>query len=249
MFLIWQKPLDVVAPLYYNNKGISVGNPTKGGDFLEEILGNLRLFAGIDPAELSAMLACLEAKTRLYSRGEYLFRAGQSMESVALLLSGCVHIQREDYWGNLSILSEITAGDIFGESYAVPGGAPLAYDIVAVADSRVMLLNAARVITVCSNSCRFHNLLVRNLFGLLAEKNRILTQKLGHMAQRSTREKLLSYLFEQSRKAGSTSFTIAFNRQQLADFLAVDRSAMSAELSRMKRDGLLDYRRNRFTLK
>lgn len=92
------------------------------------------------------------------------------------------------------------------------------YDIVAVADSRVMLLNAARVITVCSNSCRFHNLLVRNLFGLLAEKNRILTQKLGHMAQRSTREKLLSYLFEQSRKAGSTSFTIAFNRPAAGGF-------------------------------
>lgn len=216
---------------------------------MTEALQHFRLFAGIDPAELSAMLSCLAARTRLYSRGEYLFRAGQQMDSVALLLSGCVHIQREDYWGNLSILNEIPAGDIFGESYAVPGGAPLAYDIVAVADSRVMLLNAARVITVCSHSCRFHNLLVQNLFGLLAEKNRILTQKLGHMAQRSTREKLLSYLFEQSRKAGSASFTIAFNRQQLADFLAVDRSAMSAELSRMRRDGLLDYQRNRFILK
>lgn len=144
---------------------------------MAEALQHFRLFAGIDPAELSAMLSCLEAKTRLYSRGEYLFRAGQRMDSVALLLSGCVHIQREDYWGNLSILNEIPAGDIFGESYAVPGSAPLAYDIVAVADSRVLLLNAARVITVCSNSCRFHNLLVQNLFGLLDYRRNWFTLK------------------------------------------------------------------------
>jgi len=213
------------------------------------ILKRTRLFQGIGEEEIASVLECLGAAQRKFGKGEYIFRAGEHIGVVALLLKGSVHIQREDYWGNLSILNEISEGEIFGEAYAAPGSSAMTNDVVAVCDSRVMFLDVQRILAVGPSSCRFHTILIQNLFTLLAEKNRLLAQKLGHMAQRTTREKLLSYLSEQSQKAGSASFTIPFNRQQLADFLSVDRSAMSNELGKMRREGLLEFEKNWFLLK
>ncbi|MGN0164273.1 MAG: Crp/Fnr family transcriptional regulator [Candidatus Ornithomonoglobus sp.] len=213
-----------------------------------QILKRSKLFAGINENEIEDILDCLSAEIRSYGRGAYIFRAGEYISEVALLLEGCVYIQREDYWGNLSILNKITEGEVFGEAYAVPGSGAALDNVTATENSTVLFLDFNRIFTVCSSACRFHSALIQNLFLLLAEKNRMLAQKLGHMSQRTTREKLLSYLSEQSAKEGSTSFYIPFNRQQLADFLAVDRSAMSNELCKMRDDGLLSFNRNHFVL-
>ena len=91
-------------------------------------------------------------------------------------------------------------------------------------------------------------MVIQNLFYAISVKNRSLVQKLGHMSRRTTREKLLSYLSEQAKKQGTSSFEIPFNRQQLADFLSVDRSAMSNELCKLRDEGLLSFERNRFQL-
>ena len=168
---------------------------------------------------------------------------------MALLLEGCIHIQKEDYWGNLSILSEISEGQIFGEVYACLGSDEILNNAVAVKPGKVLFLDVKRILTMCLSACQFHGRLIRNLLAVLAQKNKMLTRKLEHMSRRTTREKLLSYLSEQSQRAGSPVFDIPFNRQQLADFLSVDRSAMSAELCRMRDEGILSFDRNHFVLK
>lgn len=210
------------------------------------ILKLSKLFSGISENEIEDMLQCLSAKKLSYRKGEYIFRSGEHILAVALLLDGCVLIQREDYWGNLSILNKISEGEIFGEAYAVPSSGAILNNVVAAENSIVLFLDFNRILT---SPYLEQPLLIQNLFSALAEKNRILAQKLGHMSQRTTREKLLSYLSEQSQKAGSSVFDIPFNRRQLADFLSVDRSAMSNELCKMRDEGLLLFDRNHFVLK
>jgi len=213
------------------------------------LLANTKLFSGISEDEIGKILECLSAVKRTYSKGEYIFHKGERISHVAVLLEGCVQIQKEDYWGNLSILNKISEGEIFGEVYACLGNDEILNNAVSAADSIVLFLDTGRIIHTCPSGCRFHGRLVQNLLSVIAQKNKMLTQKLEHMAQRTTREKLLSYLSEQSLRAGSPVFEIPFNRQQLADFLSVDRSAMSNELCKMRDEGILSFDRNHFILK
>ena len=136
---------------------------------------------------------------------------------------------------------------MFGEAYAYDSGAIL-NDVLALEESTVIFFDVKRILTSCSNACRFHSIVVQNLFFAISEKNRKLVQKIGHMSKRTTREKLISYLSEQAKKQNSANFTIPFNRQQLADFLSVDRSAMSNELCKMRDEGLLEFEKNKFRL-
>ena len=214
-----------------------------------KILENSRLFAGIRVDEIQPMLSCLQAVERKYPRGAYIFHTGEEVRALALLVRGTAHIQKEDFWGNRSLLASLAAGDIFAEAYAMPGSGAMRSDVVAVESCTVLLMDVERVLARCTNSCAFHARLTENLFALLAEKNRILARKVDYLAQRTTRQRLLVYLSEQAQRAGSAEFTIPFNRQQLADFLSVERSAMSAELSRMQAEGLLETERSHFRLK
>ena len=206
------------------------------------------LFAGVTENEIETMLSCLDAKVRSYKKGEYVFRQGEHIEQVAVLAKGELHVQQDDYWGNRSIIHNVGVGDLFGEGYLGPESGTLLTDVIAAQDSTVIFFNVRRIITTCSNACRFHTAVVQNLFFSISEKNRQLVQKLGHMSRRTTREKLISYLSQESKRNGSGSFAIPFNRQQLADFLSVDRSAMSNELSKMRDEGLLEFEKNRFRL-
>ena len=214
-----------------------------------KILENSRLFAGIRVDEIQPMLSCLQAVERKYPRGAYIFHTGEEVRALALLVRGTAHIQKEDFWGNRSLLASLAAGDIFAEAYAMPDSGAMRSDVVAVESCTVLLMDVERVLSRCTNSCAFHARLTENLFALLAEKNRILARKVDYLAQRTTRQRLLAYLSEQAQRAGSAEFTIPFNRQQLADFLSVERSAMSAELSRMQAEGLLETERSHFRLK
>ncbi|MDD6145649.1 MAG: Crp/Fnr family transcriptional regulator, partial [Oscillospiraceae bacterium] len=174
---------------------------------------------------------------------------GEILDDIPVLVKGKLLIQKDDYWGNRSILGNIDAGEMFGEAYAAPGSGPLLNDVVAVEDSAVLFFDVNRIMTTCSSACRFHTLVVQNLIFALSEKNRKLVQKLGHMSKRTTREKLISYLSEEAKKQNSSRFEIPFNRQQLADFLSVDRSAMSNELGKMRNEGLIAFHKNHFELK
>ena len=212
------------------------------------ILKRSWLFAGVTDSEIEAMLSCLDTKIRTCKKGEYVFRQGEHIDQIALLVSGELYVQQDDYWGNRSILHNVRPGELFGEVHLAPESGTLLTDVVAVQNSTVLLFNVRRIITTCSNACRFHTTVVQNLFFSISEKNRQLVQKLEHMSRRTTREKLMSYLSAESKRNNSSSFLIPFNRQELADFLSVDRSAMSNELSKMRDDGLLEFEKNRFTL-
>ena len=213
-----------------------------------KILKKSRIFAGVSEDETEAMLSCLNARVRSFKKGEYVLRQGEMISDILILVEGSLHVQREDYWGNLSILSHVDVGEMFGEAYVAPESGSLMNDVVAVEDSTVMLFDVRRIVTTCPSACRFHSLVVQNMFFAISEKNRRLVGKLGHMSRRTTREKLISYLSEESQKQRSSSFMIPFTRQQLADYLSVDRSAMSSELCRMRDDGLIEFERSRFKL-
>lgn len=212
------------------------------------VLKRSQLFSGVGEEEIGAMLTCLSASLRTYKKGAYVFRQGEHIDHITVLAEGELLIQRDDYWGNCSIISHIAPGEMFGEAYLAPESGAILNDVIASRESAVLFFDVRRILTTCSSACRFHTLVVQNLFFAISEKNRKLVQKLGHMSQRSTREKLISYLSEQAQRQKSSCFTIPFNRQQLADFLSVDRSAMSNELCKLRDEGLLTFEKNRFTL-
>lgn len=213
------------------------------------ILKKSKLFNNVSEDEIGAMLSCLGAKALNYKKGEYVFRQGECLNAVTVLVKGKFLIQNDDYWGNRSILGNIECGEMFGEAYAAPGSGPMLNDVAAVEDSTVIFFDVKKIFSACPSGCRFHALVVQNLFFAISEKNRKLVQKLGHMSKRTTREKLISYLSEEAKKHNSSNFEIPFNRQQLADFLSVERSAMSNELCKMRDDGMIEFKKNRFKLK
>lgn len=214
-----------------------------------DILASSPLFSGIDVGELDAMLGCLQATRKRYGKGDFILRSGEPVDNVGLVLSGRVMVIREDYWGNRELVASIDPGNLFAEVFACVLQAEVSVSVIAEDECEVMLLNVHRILTTCSSSCVFHARLIENLVKALALKNLMMNEKLGHLSRRSTRAKLLSYLSAEAQRQGRSRFSIPFNRQQLADYLSVDRSAMSAELSRMRKEGLVDYSRSYFELK
>lgn len=212
------------------------------------ILKRTKLFSGVGEDDIASLLSCLGARKKEYKKGEYILREGEHISDIFILVEGKIHIQKDDYWGNRSILSVISVDEMFGEGYAAPESGALLNDVVAVEDSSVIFFDVKRILTTCSSACRFHNMIVQNMFFAISDKNRRLVQKLGHMSGRTTRAKLISYLSEEAKCQGSSTFTVPFNRQQLADYLCVDRSAMSNELCKMRDEGMIKFEKSRFEL-
>ncbi len=212
------------------------------------VLQKTSLFGGITPDETEKLLNCLQARIVRYSKGDYVFRKGDKISSVAILADGNLLIQSDDYWGNRSIVGTVECGDLFGEAYALSGKELMLNDVISTEESRVIFIDISKIFGICSNACQFHSHLVYNLLVAVSSKNIQLVQKLGHMSKRSTAEKLLSYLSQQAQKCGSSKFEIPFNRQQLADFLSVDRSAMSNELCKLRDKKLIRFNKNKFEL-
>ena len=212
------------------------------------VLKRSPLFAGLADGELEAVLACLGARCESYGRGDSLLRVGDSPQAVGLVLAGSVFVVQEDYWGNRDLRERILPGQMFAEAFACVPGAVMDVSVVAEEPSRVLWLNVARVLHTCPGACAHHSRMISNLLSDLAAGNLRFGEKLTHISRRSTREKLLSYLSAEARRQGGAEFCIPFNRQQLADYLSVERRAMSAELSRMQQDGLIKLDKNRFVL-
>ena len=206
------------------------------------------LFAHIPPENLPGLLECLQAQPRSYEKGQVIFWAGQTVEHVCLVLSGEAQMWQEDILGNRSIISRFGPGQLFGEAYALSGHSVIAGTVAAVQPTELLFIHKSRLLGVrCGGGECYHQLL-ENLLVLFAEHSLQLSRKLSCLSRRTLREKLLGYLYTQSRLAGSNRFSIPYSRQELADYLSVDRSALSKELSRMKAEGLLDYHRSDFLL-
>lgn len=207
------------------------------------------LFLGITETEAEAMLNCLRSRHQTYKKNDVIYHIGDRVDALGLVLYGGVNIETADVWGNRNILDNISPGQVFAETFSCLHEEHITVDVVATEDSEILFLNLTRLLTTCQNSCKFHSRLIYNLMSAMARKNLNLTHKIFHTAPKSIRDRLLSYLSFQAIKQGRYRFEIPFNRQQLADYLCVDRSAMSNELSKMKRDGLLTFKKNSFCLR
>lgn len=206
------------------------------------------LFMGINDSQLETLLNCLTATRRTYKKDSFIFREDGKAASVGIVLDGGVYVVKEDFWGSRVIIAYIKSGGLFGEALSCAGVEKLPVSVVAAEKSEIMLIDYRKLVTSCTSACVFHAQLIKNMLHLLARENIMLTQKMEHMSKRTTREKLMSFLSFQAIKEKSNLVEIPFNRQDLADYLCVDRSALSRELGLMQKDGLLRYDKNRFEL-
>lgn len=212
------------------------------------ILKENPLFWGIAQNELEGMLKCLSAKSEDFRKNEILYMMGDKISRVGIVVQGSVQIVKEDILGNRNIISRAEIGEIFGEAFACAGVQHIPVTVTASSDCTIIFIDYKKVVSTCSNSCIFHHRLLENMLGILARKNIMLNNKIQHISKRSTREKALSYLLYQAQNQGKSTFKIPFNRQEMADYLCVDRSALSNELGKLRDEGIIDFNRNEFTI-
>lgn len=213
-----------------------------------EILSASPLFTGISREEISSMLGCLGSRTIEVAKGAPVFLEGDEAGHFGMVLSGSIQIVRDDFDGSRSVLTYADEGELFAEAFACAQTPTMPVSAYALKDSKIMLFSCQKMLTVCSSVCQFHNRLVKNLLTVVARQNIRLSSKIQVMSQRTTREKLMAYLLEQAKIAGKAEFTIPLDRQALADYLGVERSAMSAELSKLRKEGILDTKGSYFHL-
>ncbi len=213
------------------------------------VLRTSRLFEGISENELPVMLSCLDAQKKSFPKDAYILRDGDTVESIGLLLSGSVLIIQEDIWGNRNILSKAGVGQTFSAAFACAPASRLNVDVVSETPVTALFMNVKRILKICPSACSHHRRIIQNLVGELAGKNLRLNGKLTHMGQRTTRAKLMSYFSAEVKRLGRYEFDIPFSRQQLADYLAVERSGLSAELGKMRDEGLIEFHKSHFVIK
>lgn len=211
-----------------------------------DILESVRLFEGIASKEIYMLLPCISSRLVRFRKGDAIFARGEFIKEFGIVLHGQIEIVQDDCFGNRSIIAKINAGNFFGESFACARGKALPFYVDSVRESEVLFIDCRKLASPCEKACSFHNRLIQNLLSVVSVKNIELTQKIELLSRRSTREKLLAYLSYESEKTENPQFSIPFNRQELADYLSVERSAMSAELSKLKKDGILDFHKNSF---
>lgn len=216
-------------------------------DFFD-ILRECPLFDQIGDESLDEMLGCLGAKKCSYKKGDTVLAEGDKAKYLGIVLKGSVQLVRVDYYGNRSILTSIEPPQLFGEAFAFAGLDLVPVDVIAAEDTDILLTDAMHIARPCENACAFHRQMTLNLLQIVARKNLVLHRKIEITSKRSTREKLMTYLLLQAKKAGSSTFTIPYDRQELADYLGVERSGLSTEIGKLRNEKVLECRRSTFTL-
>ena len=213
-----------------------------------DVLSACPLFDGIARDDIETMLACLGAAVRSCEKGETILAEGDSARKLGVVLGGTVQIVRMDYYGNRSIMARLSPSDLFAEAFACAGVKAMPVNVVAAERTDYLLIDAQKILCACSHACSFHQQMIYSLMRILATKNLAFHQRMEITSRRTTREKLMAYLLAQAKQAGSASFTIPFDRQELADYLEVDRSGLSSEIGKLRREGVIACERSRFTL-
>ena len=212
------------------------------------VLRKCPLFDGIEMEDLEGMLTCLGGIRQQAVKGQVIFGEGDPATHVGIVLTGAVRLEREDYYGNRSIVAHLGPTELFGESYACADVAVLPVCVVADENSEVLLIDCRRITVTCANACAFHSRIIFNLLRLVANSNLVFDQKIQVTSQRTTRQKLMAYLLNQAKLLGTDHFTIPYDRQALADYLEVDRSGLSVQISKLRQEGVLESDKNTFTL-
>jgi len=206
------------------------------------------LFQDVSENDLEAMLSCLGATERKYRKNDVILLAGTKVTSVGIVVEGNAQITRDDAEGNRAILSELEKADLFAEAYVAAGSMEIPITVIATTDCRIVWIPFSKIVGICSSACGFHKTLVQNMMRVIAMKNILMNEKMRILSCKTTKEKLITYLSDYSERVGKNKFKIPFSRNELADFLSVDRSAMSRELSRLREEGFLNYHKNEFEL-
>ena len=212
------------------------------------ILKKCPLFEGICDESLLKMLVCLGVRVVSFEKKYTVFAEGTEAKYIGIVLSGKVQIMQVDYYGNRSLLGTSEPGEMFAEAFAASGTRSLPISAVAAEDSEIMLVDCSHILHTCQSCCSHHQMLIYNLMKALATKNLQLHQRIEITSRRTTREKLMAYLTLMAKRTGNDCFEIPFNRQELADYLEVERSGLSAEISKLRNEGIIESRRNRFEL-
>lgn len=213
-----------------------------------DVLRKCPLFHQIEDKDLIALLGCLGAKVETFEKKYTIIAEGNPAKHIGIVLSGSAQIVRNDYYGNRSIISGVEPSEMFCEAFACAEVRSIPVAVIANEPCEIMLIDCARIMHSCAKSCEFHRQMIFNLMKVLAIKTLLIHQKSEIIAKRSTREKLMAYLTLQAKNANSNSFTIPFDRQELADYLEVDRSGLSAEISKLRREGIIESNRKHFVL-
>lgn len=209
---------------------------------------NIKLFENIDENNLKAMLGCIGSFKKTYFKGETIIRAREEVRSIGVIVSGAVQIIKEDFDGNKNIVMKLGKGELFSVAIVCAGIEKSPVAVIAVQDCEILFIPIQKLITTCPSSCHFHTTLIQNMVRMIAQNNISLNKKLEHISKKTTREKILSFLKEESQKSGKKIFDIAFSREEMADYLCADRSAMSRELGKMRDEGIIDFYKNSFKL-
>ena len=194
------------------------------------------------------MLHCLGARVESFDKKFTIFAEGSEAKLIGIVLSGSAQVIQTDYFGNRSILSKIGVGEVFAEAFAAAQTKSLPVSVIANEPSLIMLISCAHILHTCENGCGFHHKLIFNLMKDLAHKTLVFHRRIEITSKRTTRDKLLTYLNSEAKEQGKRSFDIPFDRQELADYLEVDRSGLSAEISKLRREGILESRKQHFRL-
>jgi len=210
------------------------------------VLDKVALFNGIEGYELDGLLRCLNRTFKAYDKGNYIISEGDAVKSIGIVLSGRVQVQKQDVFGRQVIMTELASTDIFGEVFAFSGTKTYPVYVQAITDCEIMFVDYSGIIEFCHSACDFHKRLVSNMLTILAKKSMFFNQKVDILSKRTIRERLFTFLEAQMKNQGSKQFTIYYSREGLAEFLCVDRSALSRELGKMQDEGLLKFDRKYF---
>ena len=211
-------------------------------------LQNCSLFRGISEEDLFRMLTCLGARVESFDKKYTVFAEGSPARYIGIVLSGTVQIVQIDYYGNRSIISHMKESDVFAESFACVEMTALPVSVIATEPCEVMLIECSHILHTCNNNCGFHQQLIFNMMKNLANKTILFHQKIEVVSKRTTRDKIMTYLSQEAKKRGCNSFDIPYDRQELADYLEIDRSGLSAEISKLKKEGIIESHKNHFEL-
>lgn len=212
------------------------------------LLKSTKIFSDANEFECQAMMFCFKTRFKSFDKNEKIITEGDSVSDVCLILKGSANILNEDDLGNISIISRVGFGEVFGLEELNNKMECYKNNLVAKEKCLVMFMNAHRLMNMCENKCKRHELIIKNLMSTLLDNNKILLEKLNILSKKSTREKLLAYFKLCAEKNDNTYFEIPFNKTELANFLSVDRSAMSTELNKLKSEGIIDFDKKQYRL-
>ena len=212
------------------------------------VLKKLNLFLGVSENEIHHMMSCMNPQKRSYEKNETILRAGEQIHSFGLLLSGTALIEKEDFWGNVAVMSALSSGSMFAEVYAALSQIPTDVTVIATSHCEIMFFDLSAFTSLCGESCSYHSRIIQNVMTSIARRTLQLNQKIDCISKRTIRDKLMAYLSSESMRQHNNTFDIPYNRQQLADYLFVDRSALSNEISKLTREGLIRSQRNHFEI-